>query len=199
MPVKRRAILDAAQALFLAQGYGATSMDAIAAAAPVSKRTLYQHFEGKAALFAAMVAEAWAHLGDAANTHLTLDDDPALVLRAFCRALTTHWQHPAVMPLLRVVIAESPRRFPELATAFYAHGKGPGVGGLTLYFDRLIAAGRLAPPPACHDTVLAGSLMAVQFLGMVKEALFWPRIMGQSPALDDQMVIEAAIARLLAP
>ena len=53
---KARAILDAAGALFLDEGYPAVSMDAVARRAGVSKATLYAHFESKEALFAAIVA-----------------------------------------------------------------------------------------------------------------------------------------------
>ena len=53
---KRDAILAAATRSFLAEGYSAVSMDAIALAAPVSKPTLYNYFPGKSALFAAVVA-----------------------------------------------------------------------------------------------------------------------------------------------
>ncbi|MFG1924661.1 TetR/AcrR family transcriptional regulator [Cryptosporangium sp. NPDC048952] len=48
---KRTAILDAAEALFLAEGYDRTSVDAIAARAQVSKRTVYDHFGDKDTLF----------------------------------------------------------------------------------------------------------------------------------------------------
>jgi len=54
-PAKRDAILAAATTLFLEQGYSGTSMDAIAAAAGVSKLTVYSHFKDKEALFAAAV------------------------------------------------------------------------------------------------------------------------------------------------
>jgi TetR/AcrR family transcriptional repressor of mexJK operon len=52
---KRAAILDAAKRIFTAQGFGATSMDQIAAEAGVSKLTVYSHFGDKEALFAAAV------------------------------------------------------------------------------------------------------------------------------------------------
>lgn len=48
---KREAILEAAQVLFLANGYEGSSMEAIAAEAGVSKLTLYSHFKDKEALF----------------------------------------------------------------------------------------------------------------------------------------------------
>ena len=54
-PAKRRAILAAAKDLFIQKGYGASSMEAIAAAAGVSKLTVYSHFTDKETLFAAAV------------------------------------------------------------------------------------------------------------------------------------------------
>ena len=46
----RRAIVAAAHDLFLAEGYAATTIDAIAAAAHVSRRTVFNSVGGKAAL-----------------------------------------------------------------------------------------------------------------------------------------------------
>src|ERR1700704_1353334 len=48
-------IVDAATHLFLAHGYGATSIEAVARRARVSKRTFYHRFPDKPALFAAVV------------------------------------------------------------------------------------------------------------------------------------------------
>jgi AcrR family transcriptional regulator len=53
--VKAR-ILDAAQRVFLTRGYQSASLDEIAEAAPASKPTIYAHFDGKEALFEAVVA-----------------------------------------------------------------------------------------------------------------------------------------------
>ena len=55
---KRQAVIEAAGELFIAQGYGAVSMDAIARAAGVSKATLYAHFASKDKLFATIINEA---------------------------------------------------------------------------------------------------------------------------------------------
>jgi TetR/AcrR family transcriptional repressor of mexJK operon len=52
---KGNAILEAARQLFTGQGFDATSMDQIAAAAGVSKLTVYSHFGDKDTLFAAVV------------------------------------------------------------------------------------------------------------------------------------------------
>ena len=58
-------VLDAAYVLFRRKGYTRVSMDEIAAAATVTKRTLYYHFESKDQLLAA-VLEAQHHLALAA-------------------------------------------------------------------------------------------------------------------------------------
>jgi TetR/AcrR family transcriptional repressor of mexJK operon len=52
---KRAAILDAAKALFVQSSFGGTSMDAVAAAAGVSKLTVYSHFGDKDNLFREVV------------------------------------------------------------------------------------------------------------------------------------------------
>src|SRR6476660_2901884 len=54
---KAAIVLRAARRAFLAAGFGAVSMDAIAREAGVSKATVYAHFGSKEALFSAVVAE----------------------------------------------------------------------------------------------------------------------------------------------
>src|SRR5262245_20349856 len=51
----RRRILDAAYAQFRRRGYSRVSMDEIASAARLTKRTLYYHFAGKDALLTAVL------------------------------------------------------------------------------------------------------------------------------------------------
>src|SRR5579863_1239686 len=53
---KAESILAAAERAFLARGFGAVTMDAIAREAGVSKATVYAHFTGKEELFGAFVA-----------------------------------------------------------------------------------------------------------------------------------------------
>lgn len=188
-------IRAAARVLFLARGYEGTSMDAVAAAAPVSKRTLYHHFESKADLFQAVIEESWSHLtrtpllptGAAADPATA---EPRAVLRAYVTRLGEHWDRPDVIPLLRLVIAEAPR-FPELSQAYFAAGKEPAVKGLSAYFDTLRAHGCLKPG-------LEPALAAAQFLGALKEPLFWPRVLGVPVAFCAKATVERAIDILLA-
>src|SRR4051794_18679182 len=50
----RQALVGAAEDLFTEHGYAATSLDAIVAAARVTKGALYHHYSGKQALFEAV-------------------------------------------------------------------------------------------------------------------------------------------------
>jgi AcrR family transcriptional regulator len=57
-PDERRALIeDAAAKLFAEQGYAATRLDEIAAAANVTKPVLYRHFDSKKALYLALLAK----------------------------------------------------------------------------------------------------------------------------------------------
>lgn len=70
----RRAIVTAARELFLAQGYTATTIDAIAQAAHVSRRTVFNSVGGKATLL--KLAYEWAIVGD--DEPVPLADRPAV-------------------------------------------------------------------------------------------------------------------------
>ena len=70
----RRAIVTAAHDLFLAQGYAATTIDGIAQAAHVSRRTVFNSVGGKVALL--KVALDWAIVGD--DEPVALADRPAI-------------------------------------------------------------------------------------------------------------------------
>ena len=61
---RREQVLAAAQVVFVASGYHATSMDEIAERAGVSKPVLYQHFPGKLDLYLALLD---THLADLAT------------------------------------------------------------------------------------------------------------------------------------
>jgi AcrR family transcriptional regulator len=70
----RRAIVTAAHDLFLAQGYAATTIDGIAEAAHVSRRTVFNSVGGKVALL--KLALDWAIVGD--DEPIALADRPAI-------------------------------------------------------------------------------------------------------------------------
>lgn len=142
---KRRAILDAATTLFLAEGYLATSMDQIAAAAAVSKQTVYKQFADKQALFREIVTGTVAEVSDPVAEQvasLPAGTDLAASLRDLARALLAQVIQPRMMQLRRLVIGEA-GRFPELGRLFYDRGPGRTIGTLAAAFESLAARGAL--------------------------------------------------------
>ncbi|MGF1631571.1 MAG: TetR/AcrR family transcriptional regulator [Kiloniellaceae bacterium] len=142
---KRAAIIAAATALFTRSGYGDVSMDAIAAKAGVSKRTVYSHFPGKDVLFAAVMTR---HCGKVSGGDVwTLDPevDPRQMLvdrgRRFLRLITS----PEAVALFRTVTAEAVR-FPELGRAFFESGPKCWVGSFEGYLKAQDEKGRLRIP-----------------------------------------------------
>ena len=147
---KRRAILDAATEAFLRSGYRGTSMDEIAAAAGVSKQTVYKQFADKQRLFVEIVTGT---VGEAADPvfdevrELRESGDLHADLRDLARRQLTAVMRPRVLRLRRLVIAEADR-FPELGRVFYERGAGRTVAALAATFERLAERGllRVADP-----------------------------------------------------
>lgn len=90
---KKAAILDAAEALFVAEGYERASVDAIAARAGVSKRTLYDHFGEKSAIFLQTLGRVNDAVTDtiraAINEELTPGRDLRVALTSFAGRVVT--------------------------------------------------------------------------------------------------------------
>ncbi|MFG1864140.1 TetR/AcrR family transcriptional regulator [Microbispora bryophytorum] len=78
--VKRAAILAAARDLFLRDGFERTSMDAVAAQAKVSKRTVYDYYGDKRRLLQGVVEDAAESLVRSLRKALAehLSDDPPI-------------------------------------------------------------------------------------------------------------------------
>jgi TetR/AcrR family transcriptional repressor of mexJK operon len=188
---KRQLVLDAAAALFMAQGYGAVSMDAIARAAGVSKATLYAHFSSKDQLFATIIGEACRQNIAMANFLPGGEHDLAASLTAFAGRLLRFLLEERALAIHRVVISESVR-FPELGRAFYDNGPGVfrRVFGDWLAIETM--AGRLAVP----DPRIA----ADQFIGLVRGGLYLRATLGLTPPPTDAEIdaaVTAAVATFL--
>jgi TetR/AcrR family transcriptional repressor of mexJK operon len=184
---KRRAILDAAAELFMAQGYGAVSMEAVARTAGVSKATLYAHFVSKDALFAAIIAENWprlaAEIEGFAGGH-------ELALREALEGLGRRWLgfmlSPHVLGIHRVAVAEG-ARFPDLARAFLVSGPGRMRAWLSGWMAEELRRGRLRPGT---DPALA----AEQLVGLLRGELFLRATLGLTEPEELEPGIAAAAA-----
>jgi len=142
---KRAAIIAAATALFTHSGYGDVSMDAIAAKAGVSKRTVYSHFPGKDVLFAAVMTRHCSEVSGGDVWTLDPEVEPRQMLtdrgRRFLRLITS----PEAVALFRTVTAEA-ERFPELGRAFFETGPKCWVGSFEDYLKAQDEKGRLRIP-----------------------------------------------------
>jgi AcrR family transcriptional regulator len=112
----RDTILRVATELFLEHGYGATSIEAVAARAKISKRTFYDRFQDKAALFAAVVHGIIDHIRPPPDVPLLAGASLPEILRRLAGLILNAALSPQAIALHRLVTGES-SRFPELANA----------------------------------------------------------------------------------
>jgi TetR/AcrR family transcriptional regulator, mexJK operon transcriptional repressor len=125
----RERILKTATALFLAEGYGSTSIESVAARAGISKRTFYDRFEDKAALFAAVVHRIIGAIRPPENVPLLAGESLPKILRRLAGFFLTAAVSPQAIALHRLVTGES-SRFPELARAVQNDGGQAEATGL---------------------------------------------------------------------
>ena len=115
-------ILTAALDVFLRSGYGASTVDELAAAAQVTKRTLYAYYGDKAEIFSAMVKSLAAAVSlDAASDRDTLETLAARIV--------SRLHSDELVGLHQLVIAES-TRFPELALILHSSGDARHIARL---------------------------------------------------------------------
>jgi AcrR family transcriptional regulator len=119
-PEKAAAILAGGMQEFLTRGYAATSMDRVAAAAGVSKATVYSHFQDKEGLFTALIEQLvqCKFRSIFGNSLEISQQEPKVFLRELAhRVLDMGANEPQFLNFMRLILGES-GRFPELARAF---------------------------------------------------------------------------------
>jgi len=188
---KRRQIMQGAGEVFLAQGFDAASMGAIARQAGVSKGTLYVYFKSKEELFESIVEEQSAQQAEGIFAFDREQDIEAALTRigdAFVRFLC----RPGGVSPLRTVIAIADR-MPELGTRFYQTGPARGIASLRAYLEEQVVAGLLKP----HDCEVA----AAQFIDSCLSMTFKPMIFNAAGPPDDariSRVVSMAVGTYLA-
>lgn len=136
--LRRAAILDAALGVFLERGYGNATIEELAGAGGVTKRTVYSYFGDKAGVFRDMVQSLAVTVSSPAPDQDTLESLAArIVFRLYSAEL---------IGLHRLVIAES-SRFPELASALHRDGDARHIARLAdhLASERGAEAAAMAP------------------------------------------------------
>lgn len=131
---KRMSIVLAASELFTEHGVSSTSVDAIAKRAGVSKPTIYAYFEGKEAIFAAVVSET---LPEGLRQ---IRGEPTGDVRAdlfrYAAQMMDLLAEPETIACDRMIAAESARH-PELGRVFYEAGPGLIIRNLAAYFESI--------------------------------------------------------------
>lgn len=146
---KRQAILEAAQTLFLRQGYEGSSMDAIATEAGVSKLTVYSHFNDKESLYVAAI-KAKCEQQLPAPIFDQPDDAPVeAVLEKIGNAFVELINSPESIALHRLLIGTAEKEH-GLAQAFHEIGPLRVVNGMAELLARMTRNGRLQVPDP-HD------------------------------------------------
>ena len=183
---KRAAILQAASHLFLARGLQNTSMDAVAAAAGVSKQTVYSHFSGKDELFQTVIVskvESYSFVTERLPKDIGLRKGLLLLGRRFLNLMFD----AEVVAMHRVVIGESVVH-PKIAELFYEAGPGTALGTIETFLHSEMGRGRLA----IEDPGYASS----QFLNMIRGHYQMLLLMNMNPRLSEQEA-EAHVARVV--
>lgn len=147
-PAKRQAIHTGALTVFARDGYSRASIDAIAAEAGVSTRTIYNHFRDKSDLFFTVVRDSTTEVADAQvailDEHLSQLDDLEPDLIALGTALATPMtRYTAHFALVRQIDAYA-EHIPRAALdAWRDAGPSRVVGALAGQLRRLADRGLL--------------------------------------------------------
>lgn len=142
---KRALILKAAGKMFVKQGYSAVSMDAIADAVPVSKRTLYNHFNDKKALFTAVMQSRCQQVFVMLEQNLTDVKGVERVLSDVGAKFLDIVLDTDAVDMYRTIITES-QHFPELGKLFYDSGPKRTRALMSDYLKKVDEAGILEVP-----------------------------------------------------
>lgn len=114
----REHIVLSAKEEFLESGYEGTSMDAVAARAQTSKRSLYAHFPSKDDLFLAVLDLVQGLYLDKLRTPEEYSGDPLDAVTLFCARFLQLMTWEPVVRTTRLSVAEAARR-PEHSRAYF--------------------------------------------------------------------------------
>jgi TetR/AcrR family transcriptional regulator, mexJK operon transcriptional repressor len=193
---KRAQIRAAAKQLFLQHGFQATSTDAIAATASISKETLYRYYAKKEDLFVDVLRSFtierlfWVQLTER-STEPKNTLELRVLLRTIAQDLIETMMQPEYLAILRLIVAESPR-FPELGTLFRQTVPAQGFN----YFLMLLRSGQrngvvreqIDPPTVTR--MFLGTLVTYVFLdGLMRNT--------QAPQIPDPGTIDTFVNHMM--
>jgi len=164
-------LVSVARQAFALHGYGATSINAIARSARVSKNTLYARFPSKAALFQMIVAQQIANVDD--ELRPTLDKDEESLeekLRAYVNVALRRSLGGEVFEINRLIMGES-HQFPELGEAARARFQ---IG--VEHIARFIEASAERDGIPCRDPAAAAEVFLYSVYGWYSYVVITNRV-----------------------
>jgi AcrR family transcriptional regulator len=135
-----RRILDAAERLFLAQGFDVTNCEQVVVEAGAGKASLYARYANKEELFAAVIRHSVSSLlvpeADPPPSHLEVEER----LRIAGNHILELAMQTRVVALMRLVIRTA-YRFPELSKMTNSIGRDRGIAMVTRAIEGRTASG----------------------------------------------------------
>ncbi|MBS0357793.1 MAG: TetR/AcrR family transcriptional regulator [Proteobacteria bacterium] len=185
--IKNEAIFEAGKRVFLKFGFKSSSMDEIAREACVSKRTIYQHYGNKEALFQAVLSKHWEQVF-AVNDELFIKEKSISEnLKSFASTFLNFLYKKDTIDLFRILISES-NLFPSLTTKLLVDDKPPFTKQLIEFLKAKDKTGEIYIKNAERS--------ASYFLGLLKEYHFWPMMLGftkEKQQKNQNVLIDEAI------
>lgn len=179
---KHRAIVNAAKEEFIQHGFLAANMDRVCAAAEVSKRTLYRHFESKELLFESVLTIIQSSVDETIRYPFEPERSLHEQLKVItCKEAEILYQTYGI-PLSRTIVMEFLRQ-PEMArnliNTLYS------AKAVTRWFREAMDAGKL------QETDL--SILTTIYTSLFQGMLFWPQVferefIPEGKELEDKIV-----------
>ena len=168
----RRRITEAAGELFLEDGFGATTVGAIAARAGVSPQTVYATFGSKAAVLEALLASMEDAAGAAGwQERLAEEDDPAALLDLFAR-----WTASMLGTSRQLLVAARGAMHDPRVGELAGRGDDHRRDALRDLLGRVSRAGALRPDLSPEEALdRAWALTGVELFLAVSEGCGWGR------------------------
>jgi len=191
LEARRRAFLNAANAVFLEKGYASTTLGDIIARSGGSRQTLYALFGGKQGLFEAIVAERNAEIFRPLRAEGQLDRPPEEVLVEIGTHFLRTVLAPEALGVYRLVVAEGPT-MRTLSERFWALGPAQTIGAFENYFAEQTRRGALNLPDAKEAAHL--------FQGILLGSFHMQCLLGvrEIPAPEEiEAFVKAAVKRFL--
>lgn len=187
---KRMQILDAAEELFHSSGVEQSSMDQVALLAKVSKRTVYNHFATKDALFQAIMQRMFDKLSQSGEVHFDATKPIARQLQQIAEDEVTLLSSAAFLRVAKIGIMQVMQR-PELAQLM-----SDSALGCKRYLEGFLAAACQAGALQITDIPFASK----QFIYQLKAFVFYPTLFGleQQSSAQQAHIIHEAVALFLA-